>query len=488
MKIKRDRFNSGQALVTVIFVVAILTAVAVMLTTRSIRQFRDASANLRELQAQTVAYGAVNYVANELQQITLNGATPPLNYTPPPNTDNNGWTQFSNGWYKVDFVDTASRLNINTASLNELEQMPNITTDIASAIVDWRSSGEQTSANGAKSDYYQSLPTPYNSKDAPLDSIGELLLVKGITPSVLYGPFASYGVPNTTNPNSPSASTGIGNQAFSLFGQSAAPPGGLSELLTTYSQELNVASDGTPRVDLQTASESTLTQQLQLPSNVVSNLINYRNNNSSSFNSMADLANVSGFSKQVLSQIADRITMTSGQYRNGVIDINDCSPYVLATIPGINSDTINAIMQFRAAGEQFTSLNDLFQLSGITEQQLLNLLDYVCVKSSAYLIHVRVILNGSRAIYGYVAMVELGAPSTASGSSTGSSGSSGSPSSASTANSASSSTPTPSVLIWRQVPEFPGWEFWQMNSATGGYLGNSSPSATGGTRNTNPGY
>jgi general secretion pathway protein K len=38
--------------------------------------------------------------------------------------------------------------------------------------------------SGAESSYYEQLATPYECKDRPLDTIEELLLVKGITPQV----------------------------------------------------------------------------------------------------------------------------------------------------------------------------------------------------------------------------------------------------------------------------------------------------------------
>ncbi len=41
--------------------------------------------------------------------------------------------------------------------------------------------------HGAESDYYTSLPNPYKAKNAPFDTIEELLLVKGVTSEILYG-------------------------------------------------------------------------------------------------------------------------------------------------------------------------------------------------------------------------------------------------------------------------------------------------------------
>lgn len=58
---------------------------------------------------------------------------------------------------------------------------------IADSIIDWQDKGDEHRVNGAESDYYLGLPNPYRAKNARLDSIEELLLIKGITPELFYG-------------------------------------------------------------------------------------------------------------------------------------------------------------------------------------------------------------------------------------------------------------------------------------------------------------
>ncbi len=59
--------------------------------------------------------------------------------------------------------------------------------DFADSILDWVDIDETRSPYGAESDYYQNLESPYKSKNREMDSIDELLLVKGITPEIFYG-------------------------------------------------------------------------------------------------------------------------------------------------------------------------------------------------------------------------------------------------------------------------------------------------------------
>ena len=41
--------------------------------------------------------------------------------------------------------------------------------------------------NGAKESYYSGLTPPYHCKNGPLDSLEEMLLIKGVTPQLLFG-------------------------------------------------------------------------------------------------------------------------------------------------------------------------------------------------------------------------------------------------------------------------------------------------------------
>jgi len=58
---------------------------------------------------------------------------------------------------------------------------------ITDSILDWIDDNQDHRANGAEDDYYESLAQPYSCKDAPFDTVEELLQVRGVTPQLLYG-------------------------------------------------------------------------------------------------------------------------------------------------------------------------------------------------------------------------------------------------------------------------------------------------------------
>lgn len=81
------------------------------------------------------------------------------------------------------------RVSLNSASLEALTALlkkSEVKTDfspeeIAAAIVDWRDADSEVTPSGAESDYYSALASPYPCKNAPFESIEELLLVRGVT-------------------------------------------------------------------------------------------------------------------------------------------------------------------------------------------------------------------------------------------------------------------------------------------------------------------
>jgi type II secretory pathway component PulK len=139
-------------------------------------------------------------------------------------------------------TDEGGKININALFAldssgkvlhDALMKLPNMTDDIAWSIVDWIDPDEEPNPGGAESEYYGTLNPPYQCKNAPLDTLDELLLVKGVTPALLYG--------TDTNRNGkldPGEDDGTGfNPGWAAY-------------LTVYSREQNVDNEGNPRINL----------------------------------------------------------------------------------------------------------------------------------------------------------------------------------------------------------------------------------------------
>jgi general secretion pathway protein K len=109
--------------------------------------------------------------------------------------------EVGDGSYRVRIIDESGKVDINTASEVVLKNMfinAGVGADdadiIVDSIMDWKDEDDLHRLHGAESDYYLSLPNPYKAKNADFDTLEELLLVKGMTPEILYGSRGKKGV------------------------------------------------------------------------------------------------------------------------------------------------------------------------------------------------------------------------------------------------------------------------------------------------------
>jgi len=140
-----------------------------------------------------------------------------------------------NGMVSISIVDLDRKVNINTASSEIIQQaLTSMGVDagdisvVSDSILDWIDSDDAPRAAGAESDYYQGLSVPYYAKNAPVDDLSELLLIKGIWdhPEIYWGS-------NSTN-HTPSVfqhKLGLGNAP----GQAPDYPFGLADVFTPVS-------------------------------------------------------------------------------------------------------------------------------------------------------------------------------------------------------------------------------------------------------------
>jgi general secretion pathway protein K len=95
-------------------------------------------------------------------------------------------------------VDESGKIDLNLAPEVILRNLMNslnlpgedkdlLVNTLVDSILDWRDPDDFHRLQGAENDYYQSLPHPYQAKNGNFDTVEELILVKGVTPEILYG-------------------------------------------------------------------------------------------------------------------------------------------------------------------------------------------------------------------------------------------------------------------------------------------------------------
>lgn len=172
-----------------------------------------------------------------------------------PYTSNEGATQLRAG-----LIDESSRLNLNaipglgldeTQSRELLMYLPQMTEDIADAILDWIDDDDEPRIYGAESEAY--LPDG-EAKNGPLESIDELLQVVGVTPDLLYGEDANRNGLLEPNEDDGDVTAPFDNADGIL-------DAGWASFLTLHSRESNLRSDGSEKIDL---NQSLLTELYDL--------------------------------------------------------------------------------------------------------------------------------------------------------------------------------------------------------------------------------
>ena len=166
-----------------------------------------------------------------------------------PTQDNDGDTKIRYG-----VTDEASKININTASRAQLLalfdqlKLEDVTSEqLADALIDWRDQDDiPISSNGAESSYYNTLDPPYKCKNRPLETVEELLMVKGFNGRILYG--EDYNRNGYLDPNEDDGPEGL----FPPDNGDGILDRGLLPFITVYSWDWNLSNDNRHRVDINT--------------------------------------------------------------------------------------------------------------------------------------------------------------------------------------------------------------------------------------------
>jgi type II secretory pathway component PulK len=176
-------------------------------------------------------------------------------------------TGFPVGDGSVDLAMTEqeSKFNVNLADGQLLRQIlttmgakPDEITTVADSVQDWIDPDDSAKPAGAESDYYQGLVPPYNAKNAPMDDIEELQLIRGVTPLIYQGG-------STQDPHSPFQHHKLGFNAGP--GASEDLAFGLRDVLTPYSSG---------KVNVNTASSNVLACIPEMDGNAVAGILTLR--------------------------------------------------------------------------------------------------------------------------------------------------------------------------------------------------------------------
>jgi len=165
--------KKGAILMVTLWILAILMLLTVSLAYRARMEIRLSSTSSKRIRAQEMAREGIAQVSRILKD------------------DKNAYDALNEEWalscdedtFSYSILDEERKININTADANLISSIPAME-EIASAVIDWRDGDDAPLPGGAEDLYYMSLNPPYHCKNKPLETIEELLAIKGVTPTL----------------------------------------------------------------------------------------------------------------------------------------------------------------------------------------------------------------------------------------------------------------------------------------------------------------
>jgi DNA uptake protein ComE-like DNA-binding protein len=314
--------------------------------------------------------------------------------------------------------DEESRLNVNTATADELVKLQNMTPDTATAIVNWRGGDSTTMA--AEVQYYAELRPPYQPRNGPFQTVRELLMVRGVPPDLFLG--------KDVHQNGLLAA-GEDDTANSVDSSDL----GWAGSFTVDSTVQNLNAAGEDRVNVQSADQSSLTAVRGITPQIAQAIVAYRGQHQ--FQSIADLldvtppqnqnqpgaggADASGQSgdgqsgnsvvdENLFMDIADEVTVDSSESLAGAININTAGLDVLVCLPGMTRELAQAIISQRQSAGFFASTGELLKVPDLTRDIFKQIAPLVTARSETFRILSEGKINSTGARQRIQAIVHVG--------------------------------------------------------------------------------
>jgi general secretion pathway protein K len=193
---RAGRPERGIALLATMLAVALMTILVVDFATSSALGYRAAANQANELRALYLARSGVEVGLAVLERDSLSDAQQKTPY----DSLSDIWAlpvppiSVEGGTVSVSIIDEARKLNINQLYNLRARQVDGkfaqviarlfegigVSTDLIPILVDWLDPDSVDSPGGAEADYYMRLTPPYEPRNGPIPTIGDLRALKGV--------------------------------------------------------------------------------------------------------------------------------------------------------------------------------------------------------------------------------------------------------------------------------------------------------------------
>jgi general secretion pathway protein K len=214
--------DRGIALILTILIISLIVALTLQFNT-SMGSDLEATANVRDgIKLGYVAKSGFNYALAVLLDDASQGSVDSLHevWTDTKALSQNSTFLFDENRVQVKISDYSGRIQINrlvdqNGEYDAVQKglltrfltspafglAPEEVDNMVDAIKDWIDGDNEVTRFGAENPYYQTLENPHSCKNAPLEFLEELLLVRGITREVFYGTEEKPGIANHLSPH-----------------------------------------------------------------------------------------------------------------------------------------------------------------------------------------------------------------------------------------------------------------------------------------------
>lgn len=256
--------------------------------------------------------------------------------------------------YSIEITDEASKININTAEQEMITRL------LGLAGVD-----EQNSQLLA-----QSIIQKRDEKE--FRTVLELANVEGMTEEILYGTQTAEDESVTGN-------------LKATEGEDVESMTGLMNLVTVYSLDKNVDSEGQQRVNINSANQQQISQitnsegQQVFSNDEAQMVVDYREEGNE-YESVADLLDTPAVSQNLFDSIREQITVDEEEAQNeGKININTADSGQLASLPGMEQGIADSVIRYRNEIGSFSNVEQIREAKLITIDEFKSIVDKITV-------------------------------------------------------------------------------------------------------------
>ncbi|MSR40318.1 MAG: hypothetical protein EXS10_00225 [Phycisphaerales bacterium] len=161
------------------------------------------------------------------------------------------------GFEKKGPQDESAKINLNTISKTQLQQLSGMSLDVSDAIVDFRDTDNSPGMMGAENEFYKNRGLTYGPRNADFRSVAELELVLGAFPQNVRGEDANLNGRLDPNENDRGESEPADDGDGLL-------DAGWSGYVTARSHSLQMGASGEPKLYLKDAAVEDMTERLTI--------------------------------------------------------------------------------------------------------------------------------------------------------------------------------------------------------------------------------